>query len=177
MSIQKSLRNMLIGTALIASAGTVNATDFTTIPSLDQGQNLSNIDLETLMVSLHTERAETLQLALENQANSVQQTNQKLKDAQTKLSNLRQLQNEVQIDLLKAKPGSSEYAQLEAMNTELETEIANLQTEMDSLDITSQLEMMRLQSLMDKQNQSFDMMTNFIKKFGSSKDSIIGYIL
>ncbi|WJH32173.1 hypothetical protein N6H13_15585 [Paenibacillus sp. CC-CFT742] len=39
---------------------------------------------------------------------------------------------------------------------------------------TLQMEMLRLQSLSNKRNEAFDVMTNFIKKMQDSRSSIIG---
>ncbi len=49
-----------------------------------------------------------------------------------------------------------------------------LQSQVDSLNSTQQMDMLRLQSLSNKRNEAFDVMTNFIKKMQDSRSSIIG---
>ncbi|CAM2005059.1 DUF1521 domain-containing protein [Acanthopleuribacter pedis] len=56
---------------------------------------------------------------------------------------------------------------------DLASTIENLKGTIDTLNATSQMDMIRLQSLNNKYTQSFDMMTNFIKKFDANKDGII----
>ena len=48
----------------------------------------------------------------------------------------------------------------------------NLKTEIDSLSNSQQMDMLRLQSLSNKRNEAFDLMTNFIKKMQDSRSSI-----
>ena len=36
------------------------------------------------------------------------------------------------------------------------------------------MDMLRLQSLSNKRNEAFDLMTNFMKKFADKRDAIIG---
>ena len=56
----------------------------------------------------------------------------------------------------------------------LKTEIDNLKTGIDSQSNSQQMEMLRLQSLSNKRNEAFDVMTNFIKKMQDSRSSIVG---
>lgn len=55
----------------------------------------------------------------------------------------------------------------------LDNEIDTLKRDVDALSSTQQLEMLRLQSLSNKRNESFDVMTNFIKKMQDNRSSII----
>jgi len=57
---------------------------------------------------------------------------------------------------------------------EFDVMINNLKSSIDTVNSQSQMDMVRLQGLMDKRNQSFDMLTNNISKFGKSMDSVIG---
>lgn len=52
--------------------------------------------------------------------------------------------------------------------------INNITSRIDSLNSSQQLDMLRLQSLTNKRNESFDVMTNFIKKLQDNRSSIIG---
>lgn len=56
---------------------------------------------------------------------------------------------------------------------ELEGAIQQMKNQIDSLSNTQQMDMLRLQSLSNKRNEAFDVMTNFIKKMQESRSSII----
>jgi hypothetical protein len=52
--------------------------------------------------------------------------------------------------------------------------ISTLTGRIDSLNSTQQLDMLRLQSLSNKRNEAFEIVSNFIKKMADNKSSIIG---
>jgi hypothetical protein len=52
--------------------------------------------------------------------------------------------------------------------------IANMKSSIDTVNSQSQMDMVRLQGLMDKRNQAMDLITNTLSKSGKSMDSIIG---
>src|SRR5690606_7738967 len=52
--------------------------------------------------------------------------------------------------------------------------IQTLKSQIDSLSNTQQMDMLRLQSLSNKRNEAFEIMTNFIKKFHDANSSIVG---
>ncbi len=54
--------------------------------------------------------------------------------------------------------------------------IENLKAHVDQLNSTSQMAMIRLQSLMNKRNQAYEMMTNALQKLSGSVDKIIANI-
>ena len=60
------------------------------------------------------------------------------------------------------------------VQSEFDQAIQNLKSSIDTVNNQSQMDMVRLQGLMDKRNQAFDMMTNTISKSSKSLDSIIG---
>lgn len=55
-----------------------------------------------------------------------------------------------------------------------EATAAQRKSEVDALNNAQQMDMLRLQSLSNKRNEAFDLMTNFIKKMQDSRSSIIG---
>ncbi len=57
---------------------------------------------------------------------------------------------------------------------ELEKALENLKSLIDTHSNSQQMDMLRLQSLSNKRNEAFDVMTNFIKKMQDSRSSIIG---
>ena len=56
---------------------------------------------------------------------------------------------------------------------ELDKAVTELKGQVDSLGSTQQMDMLRLQSLSNKRNEAFDLMTNFMKKFADKRDAII----
>jgi hypothetical protein len=57
---------------------------------------------------------------------------------------------------------------------EYDQAIPTVTAKIDSLNSSQQMDMLRLQSLTNKRNESFDIMTNFIKKLQDNRSSIIG---
>ena len=56
---------------------------------------------------------------------------------------------------------------------ELDKAITGLKGQVDSLGSNQQMDMLRLQSLSNKRNEAFDLMTNFMKKFADKREAII----
>ncbi|CAN7501353.1 MULTISPECIES: hypothetical protein [unclassified Acidovorax] len=56
----------------------------------------------------------------------------------------------------------------------LDGAIQQIKSQIDSMSNSQQMDMLRLQSLSNKRNEAFDVMTNFIKKMQDSRSSIIG---
>ena len=52
--------------------------------------------------------------------------------------------------------------------------ISKLKNQIDGLNNSNQMDMLRLQSLTNKRNEAYDVMSNFIKKMQDSRSSIIG---
>ena len=86
-------------------------------------------------------------------------SNEQIKELQ---SQLQQLRSELPSDTK-----SEAYAKKQ-------TEIENLKTEIDKVSSNSQLDMIKLQGLINKRNQSVEMMSNMIQKFSSLMDKIVG---
>jgi hypothetical protein len=57
---------------------------------------------------------------------------------------------------------------------DLDKAVTELKGQVDSMGSTQQMDMLRLQSLSNKRNEAFDLMTNFMKKFADKRDAIIG---
>ncbi|QEI08270.1 hypothetical protein FXN63_22360 [Pigmentiphaga aceris] len=58
--------------------------------------------------------------------------------------------------------------------SQLEAAVTKVKGMIDALGNTQQMDMLRLQSLSNKRNEAFDVMTNFVKKMQESRSSIIG---
>lgn len=61
-----------------------------------------------------------------------------------------------------------------ATKGELDGVIQQLKSQIDSQSNSQQMDMLRLQSLSNKRNEAFDLMTNFIKKMQDNRSSIVG---
>lgn len=57
---------------------------------------------------------------------------------------------------------------------DLDSAVTKLKSQVDSMGSTQQMDMLRLQSLSNKRNEAFDLMTNFMKKFADKRESIVG---
>jgi hypothetical protein len=58
--------------------------------------------------------------------------------------------------------------------SQVDAAIAKVKGMIDSAGNSQQMDMLRLQSLTNKRNEAFDVMTNFVKKMQESRSSIIG---
>ncbi|MBV7485209.1 hypothetical protein [Bordetella sp. BOR01] len=57
---------------------------------------------------------------------------------------------------------------------DIERVVADIKSKLDTASNSQQMDMLRLQSMSNKRNEAFDVMTNFIKKMQDSRSSIIG---
>jgi chaperonin cofactor prefoldin len=55
----------------------------------------------------------------------------------------------------------------------VESLVQRIKSQIDSLTNTQQMDMLRLQSLNNKRNEAFDLMSNFVKKMQDSRSSIL----
>ena len=57
--------------------------------------------------------------------------------------------------------------------SQLDTAVTKIKSNIDNLSNTQQLDMLRVQSISNKRNEAFELMTTFIKKFSDLNSSII----
>ena len=62
----------------------------------------------------------------------------------------------------------------ETTKGQLDGQIQQIKSQIDSMSNSQQMDMLRLQSLSNKRNESFEIMTNFIKKMQDSRSAILG---
>ncbi|UPK47076.1 hypothetical protein KET34_01320 [Paenibacillus pabuli] len=110
--------------------------------------DLSSMDIETALMMVQQERTKLLDSQLQSQIQEVQNRNQEIAELNA------QLQAAIQ---------SGDASQVQALKNKI-----------DALGNSQQMDMLRLQSLSNKRNEAFDVMTNFIKKMQDSRSSIIG---
>lgn len=130
--------------AVVAPASASSITGINGTSSID----IRSMDLESAMMAVQQQRANLLEQQLKDQMQSVQDRNAELAILNSQL-------NEAQ--------ANGDAATAEARKAQI-----------DALSNSQQMDMLRLQSLSNKRNEAFDVMTNFIKKMQDSRSSIIG---
>lgn len=106
------------------------------------------MDIETALMLVQQERTKLLDAQLQTQIQEVQNRNQLIAELNSQLQVAQQNGDEAAIQKLKGQ--------------------------IDGASNSQQMDMLRLQSLSNKRNEAFDVMTNFIKKMQDSRSSIIG---
>jgi hypothetical protein len=177
-SVYNSVKDALNGNATQNSVGSVNG-----VGGMTQ-VNIQDMDLETAMMAVQSSRASMLDEQLKDQIAAVQAKNETI-------SQLNQLLGVINEELGKlpsgAEAGSAvkltddKGAMFTAMGMaipqtkgELENLLGQIKSKIDSASNSQQMDMLRLQSLSNKRNEAFDVMTNFVKKMQDSRSSIIG---
>lgn len=127
-----------------ASASAVFNSNTSSINAID----ISKMDIETALMMVQQERTKLLDAQLQMQIQEVQKRNQQIADLNAQLHVAQQ-------------NGDEALAQ-------------QLKNQIDAASNTQQMDMLRLQSMSNKRNEAFDVMTNFIKKMQDSRSSIIG---
>lgn len=127
--------------------------------------SIQGMDIEAAMMAVQSQRAELLENQLKNQIESVQAKYNEITKLNEQLAALN-----VERSKYPANPTAPQREQL----AKLDGQIQQLKSQLDSLSNSQQMDMLRLQSLSNKRNEAFDLMTNFIKKMQDSRSSIIG---
>lgn len=130
--------------AVVAPASASSITGINGTSSID----IRSMDLEAAMMAVQQNRANLLDQQLKDQVQAVQDRN-------------------AEIAIL-----NSQLAEAQANGDTATAEARKAQ--IDAVSSSQQMDMLRLQSLSNKRNEAFDVMTNFIKKMQDSRSSIIG---
>jgi len=145
--------------------------------------NMNSMDIETALMTVQSQRSQLLDQQLNSQITAVQEKNKQLASLNTVLntangvstdSSDNALNGEQTEDLKKAMEEAGLSATLPTNQAELDTLQQQVKGQIDALSNSQQMDMLRLQSLTNKRNEAFDVMTNFIKKMQDSRSSIIG---
>ncbi|MDQ5910699.1 MAG: hypothetical protein QG599_2796 [Pseudomonadota bacterium] len=156
------------------------------------------IDLATLMFSVQSERAKLLDSMVRDQAAKIQYNNERLKELNQAMSLANQYGesggnlNDVKITALNTTTGKLEETSLQTFldrrgvttpnedkdgkysKEEIALVTTNIKNSIDSSTSSSQLDMTQLQSTMNKYNQTFEALSNFISKYYQSLNTITG---
>ncbi|MEC4720736.1 hypothetical protein RY831_16350 [Noviherbaspirillum sp. CPCC 100848] len=164
---------------------------------INQVSSFAGMDLETALMAVQSERANQLEIQLKGQLDAVQNRNANIAKLNGVLGQLNALDGKFPSD---AKPtdkigGKASSTDVSALNTALKDAelggvfpkgfntdatksdiagaIGNIKSLIDAQGNSQQMDMLRLQSLSNKRNEAFDIMTNFVKKMQDSRSSII----
>lgn len=141
--------------------------------------------LESLMFRVLGERAEELDKNVREQARKIKLKNEQLKIANDMMQKARKARGEdgdtEMPDDLKAwmekngiKIVGEDGEDLSAEEWDLN--ISNIQSFIDNLTSTSQMDIINLQAMMDKHSQTFNLLTGFLSKSAKINESIISNI-
>ncbi|APO43429.1 hypothetical protein BS614_04765 [Paenibacillus xylanexedens] len=128
-----------------ASASTVSVSNISSVTPINIS---SSMDIETALMMVQSERTKLLDVQLQMQIQEVQNRNQQIADLNSQLQIAQQNGDEAAVQKLKGQ--------------------------IDAAGNSQQMDMLRLQSMSNKRNEAFDVMTNFVKKMQDSRSSIIG---
>lgn len=145
------------------------------------------VDFETLIMSVQTERANLLESQLADQAKAIQDRNALIAQANDMLARAQQLKNQAAQNNNATDGGADMKAFFDQNGIKYDTTgndminnkdewdvaIQGLKNFTDKLNSNSQMDMIRLQSLMNKRDQAFEMMTNVLQKTSKLNGDII----
>lgn len=151
--------------------------------------NIQNMDLETALMAVQGQRASLLEDQLKDQINAVNDRNKGIAAANAAVSEIRNLTaNKKDSDKISLSDLSSETTKTLAnlgielpkaddkgkvTKAALTAKLEEIKGKIDAESNNQQMDMLRLQSLSNKRNEAFDLMTNFIKKMNDSRSSVL----
>jgi hypothetical protein len=160
--------------------------------------NIKGMDLETAMMAVQSQRAELLETQLKTQLDTIAGRNNEITKLNQLLSDLKNLRpsgtdpDKWQNLGANKAAGQAMYARLQeagmnldgvdepgtgiydAQQKKFDVWAEGIKGKIDSLNSSQQMDMLRMQSLTNKRNEAFDLMTNFIKKMADSRSSVLG---
>ncbi|GAB6929006.1 type III secretion system needle tip complex Bsp22 [Paenibacillus sp. JCM 10914] len=146
--------------------------------------DLSSLDIESALMAVQQQRTQMLDAQLNDQIQAVQKRNEEIAKNNEVMAGINgALSSEavdgkyVISDELAGKlaaAGVADASKKDYTADELNQATQKIKGDIDSLSNSQQMEMLRLQSMTNKRNEAFDVMSNFIKKMEESRSSIIG---
>ena len=150
---------------------------------------LAGMDIEAMLLAVQSQRANLLEGQLQSQLQDVQNRNLQMGKLNDVLSAARTLSAQIPSDAegTAALPQGAEWTAFQSAaaaagvnisdvtnKSQLAAAVDNFKSMIDSQSNSQQMDMLRLQSLSNKRNEAFDLMTNFMKKMQDNRSSIIG---
>jgi hypothetical protein len=149
--------------------------------------DLQGMGLEEALAAVQSQRTQLLEDQLQSQISAVQARNENVARLNSVLAGLYQVKGRFGTSApANAAVTSKEQSDLSQLylaagitgtpktKGEVDAQINIVKQLIDSLGNSQQMEMLRLQSMTNKRNEAFDVMTNFVKKMQESRSSIIG---
>lgn len=136
-----------------SSAASIQEVGYQGVDPID----LSSVDIETALITVQQQRTNLLESQLQTQLAEVQTRNEQLVSL-----------NE-QLNQLNAEKGATTDT---AKQAELDGQFQTVQNQINTLNNSQQIDMLRLQNMNSKRNNAFDAMTNFVRKMQGSRSSI-----
>ena len=159
--------------------------------------DIKGLDLESAMMAIQSQRANGLEAQLKGQMEDIQKRNETIAGLNKLLTDVKsrrpdgdpttwkdlgdtkeaaaEMYNRLKAEGLDMsnvdEPGSGKY---DAQQSKIDKWVEALKGKIDTLNSSQQMDMLRMQSLTNKRNEAFDLMTNFIKKMADSRSSILG---
>jgi hypothetical protein len=147
--------------------------------SLQQLAGLSSVDISASMMLVQLGRGNLLEEQLRIQLEDIQKRNQDieaLNGMKTELSTLRREDGQpIQMpqDLIDRLGALGISANPTLQGNELDGLISTVNARIDSLSASQQLEQIRAQSLANKRNEAFEMLSNTLSQFNKARESIL----
>jgi hypothetical protein len=162
--------------------------------------DIQSMDIEAALMMVQAERANLLEAQLKAQIEEVQRRNDTIDKLNKFLSELNRIAATLKSDATAATPVftdanrgtytdgelarvadvakaagvTTEKRLLDFKKGDLDAEIQRIKGLIDAQGNSQQMDMLRLQSMTNKRNEAFDVMTNFVKKMQESRSAIIG---
>ncbi len=161
-------------------------------------QSFESLNLEAELMAVQITRANLLEGSLVDQLNEVKNRNAEIAKLNQTLNALRSVKGDKKDDAevkINSELSAADRANLNSLlkdanvkdipsslaaGSEVKTNGATINTwieaikgKIDSLNSTQQLAMVRMQSLMNKRNEAFDLLSTCLKKFADANSSII----
>lgn len=153
---------------------------------LGEPVDFSKPSLDALVMSVLSSRAEIIEVQLRDQITSIQDKNTALEEANGMLARAKDLKAQAGTSGTSDMPGdmvrywNSLGAQMSGAggdnthnSAEWDVNIEGLKGKIEALTSQSQLESTKLQQTINKYNQSFEMLSNFINKYYQSLSTVI----
>jgi len=172
------------------------------IGTIGAGMDLKGMDVEAAMMAIQQQRAALLEGQVNGQMDAMRKRNDDISSLNTLAGDLKKLRpagtdGEKWVNLgANAAEGKKFYARLQVAGVTMPTGadkvdepgtgiydakqktidkwLEELTGKVDSQNASQQMDMLRMQSLTNKRNEAFDLMTNFIKKMQDSRSAILG---
>ncbi|MDP0588165.1 MAG: hypothetical protein QS748_02745 [Candidatus Endonucleobacter bathymodioli] len=182
-----------IGPGAMAVNAFIQPSATATLPldNLDPPLDPNTLSLDALVMSILTQRAEIIEVQLREQIASIQQKNKELETANVWLTRAKDKKaalgtsnwNDFGPEFVKYwKSLGAEYSTrdrdplhqgLQHTSADWDVDIEGLKGKIEALTSQSQLETTKLQQTINKYNQSFEMLSNFINKYYQSLNAVI----